>query len=323
MWRIAFAIGLSSACFFAFASTPDLPQCNSWIAACCYTSSNRETSYDINRVVVHKEQDAHSSSAASWFANCASSASAHYAIDKDNGQCYQCVLETNVAWHAGYWNTNANSVGIEHSGWVANNDTSTACYDKSALETKSCITYYAVPYSRAYIIGHNEVPGCGTPGGGGTGCHTDPGAYWNWSLYMTKCNPNPVTNKDYIIDNNSGGFAASANWATGSSAGDKYGADYRFRSTAALSDRASWSATVAGGSYTVSAWWTAGANRSATAPYVKPDGATVNVNQQANGGKWNSLGTCSLAAGARATYLSCWTTTGYVVVADAVKYYGP
>jgi N-acetylmuramoyl-L-alanine amidase len=128
----------------------------------------------------------------------------------------------------------------------------------------------------------------------------------------------------YIVDNANGGFSCSANWSTGSSSTDKYGADYRYRSTAAVSDAANFAASVAaGGSYTIYAWWPAGTNRSTTAPYILPNGTTVNVNQQANGGKWNSLGTASLSAGSNTTKLSCWTGTGFIVVADAVKLVGP
>lgn len=116
----------------------------------------------------------------------------------------------------------------------------------------------------------------------------------------------------------------SGSWTVGTSAGDKYGADYKFHSTAALSDPATWTINVAtGGSYAISAWWTAGANRSATAPYLLPNGASVAANQQANGGKFNLLGNVSLAAGNNDTKLSIWTTSGFVVVADAVRYVGP
>jgi N-acetylmuramoyl-L-alanine amidase len=116
----------------------------------------------------------------------------------------------------------------------------------------------------------------------------------------------------------------SAGWSTGSSATDKYGADYKFKATTAVSDPASWSISVsAGGSYNIYAWWPAGTNRSTTAPFILPNGATTSQNQQINGGKFNLLGTVSLAAGANTTKLSCWTTSGFVVVADAVRYVGP
>ncbi len=121
------------------------------------------------------------------------------------------------------------------------------------------------------------------------------------------------------VDNSSAGFSVVGTWAAGSSAADKYGADYRYRSTAAASEPASWTATLSSGTWSVQAWWPAGTNRSATAPYILPDNSTVSKNQQANGGKWNVLGSKSLS-GTVTTKLSCWTTTGYIVVADAVRY---
>lgn len=77
-------------------------------------------------------------------------------------------------------------------------------------------------------------------------------------------------------------------------------------------------ANVTAGSYNVYAWWSQGANRSATAPYKLPGEVTVNVNQQTNGGKWNLLGS-GLYSGATEIRLSCWTGTGFVVIADAIK----
>jgi hypothetical protein len=324
----ALVAGLSCITFAATASTPDLSTCDVWLAACHWTNASREADYNINRVVIHKTQGGTAAGAASWFANCSSGGSAHFTFEKVNGYCYQSVREADVAWHAGYGSTNNNSVGIEHSGWVANNDTSTACYNESAIETKSCGTYYAVPMNRSYVIGHSEVPGCsGT--GGGTSCHTDPGRYWNWGYYMSRLTsappppPPPPPLPTYTLDNNQAGFSVIGTWSTGSSAADKYGADYRFKSTAPVSEPAQWSINVGtAGSYRIQAWWPAGTNRDPGAPFILPNNASVQVNQQINGGKWNVLGTVSLGTGAQVTKLSCWSTTGYVVVADAVRY-GP
>lgn len=128
---------------------------------------------------------------------------------------------------------------------------------------------------------------------------------------------------DVIVDNSAAGFTASSNWLTGTSAADKYGTNYRYRSTAAVSDAAQWSFTVPQTrNYQVYAWWSAGTNRSATAPYIvthSGGSTTVNKNQQTGGGAWQSLGTFNLNAGTNTVRLSCWTTTGYVVIADAVK----
>jgi len=171
-----------------------------------------------------------------------------------------------------------------------------------------------VLWNRTRIRGHSEVPGA---------THTDPGSHWNWTYYMSKCNPSttpPPSGVTYTDDSP----AVSAGWATGTSAADKFGADYKFKSTAAVSDPATWSINVANaGNYDISAWWAAGANRSASAPYILPNNATVHKNQQTGGGAWNLLGTVALPAGVNDTQLSCWAATGFVVVADAVKYFGP
>jgi len=125
------------------------------------------------------------------------------------------------------------------------------------------------------------------------------------------------------VDNSDAGFTASANWSTATASTDKYGANYRWRSTAAVSDVARWSFTLlGGGTFQVYAWWSQGSNRSTAAPFkIYRSGGTdtVNVNQQANGGKWNLLGTKTFVAGSNKIELSCWAPTGYIVVADAIK----
>jgi N-acetyl-anhydromuramyl-L-alanine amidase AmpD len=295
-----------------FGATPDLPSCDSWRPACSsnYTNSSRPSSYAITYVVIHKVEGT-ASSAASWFQNCSAAVSAHFIFNNSSGYCYQSVYEADVAWHAGNWTYNTHAVGIEHGGYTASNDVATVCYDESALETKSCIIYYDVTWDRSHVIGHSQVPNA---------THTDPGPYWNWSYYMSKCNPSGTTAHSYIDDSPS----CSTSWATGTSATDKYGSNYRWHSTDAVSDPATWSISVpTSGSYDISAWWCDGSNRSSTAPYILPNGTVVHKNQQSNGGQWNLLGTQSLSAAAHNTQLSIWTTSGYIVVADAVRYYGP
>lgn len=48
-----------------------------------------------------------------WFNNSSSQVSAHYAIFKD-GNNEQYVREEDTAWHAGNWEANLRSIGIEH-----------------------------------------------------------------------------------------------------------------------------------------------------------------------------------------------------------------
>ncbi|MGI8907637.1 MAG: N-acetylmuramoyl-L-alanine amidase [Candidatus Sumerlaeaceae bacterium] len=152
-----------------------------------------------------------------------------------------------------------------------------------------------------------------------------------WSAWGTHGNPGvtlvgisavPLP-PDVIVDNSQAGFSVIGSWATGTSAADKYGADYRYRSASAVTEPATWAYTAAQTrSYQVYAWWSQGTNRSASAPYdISTAGGTVRVNknQQTGGGSWQSLGIFNINAGANTVKLSCWTTTGYIVLADAIK----
>ncbi len=126
-----------------------------------------------------------------------------------------------------------------------------------------------------------------------------------------------------IVDNNDGGFSCSASWSTGTSAADKFGTSYRYRNTQAISDQATFTANVAAGSHPVSVWYPQGSNRSQTAGHVishSTGSTTVVVNQQINGGQWLNIGTYNMNSGANTVKVSCWTTTGFVVMADAVKW---
>lgn len=135
-----------------------------------------------------------------------------------------------------------------------------------------------------------------------------------------------------IVDSNNasnntaqGYIEVSANWISATSTPGYYGTGYYHASTAAVSDPATfWFYLPAAATRTIDAWWTAGTNRSATAPFIayNAGGAEVgrvSVNQQLNGGRWNAIGTWSFSAGWNRIVLSRWTTSGYVVIADAVR----
>jgi GH25 family lysozyme M1 (1,4-beta-N-acetylmuramidase) len=142
----------------------------------------------------------------------------------------------------------------------------------------------------------------------------------NW-IATSNGTPPPTS---VIVDNSNSGFTASSNWSTGTSAADKYGPDYRFHDTQSASDLAVWNVSLSSTkSYNVYAWWSQGSNRSATAPYMvaySGGSSTVYKNQQASGGSWQLLGSWNMNAGSNHVSLSCWTTVGYVVIADAIKW---
>ena len=152
-------------------------------ASCNYTNSNRETSYDIRKVVIHVAEGSYSGTV-SWLENCAAGASAHYVVSSKGGMA-QCVRNENIAWHAGWWDTNTHSIGIEHAGYIDNPEWFTrSMYHTSARLSAWCCKKYKIPIDRKHIIGHSQVPGCSSGSGGGVDCHTDPGPYWNWNKYM-------------------------------------------------------------------------------------------------------------------------------------------
>ena len=151
-------------------------------ASCNYTNSNRETSYDINKIVIHVAQGSYSGTI-SWFENCAAGSSAHYVVGR-RGEVAQSVRDEDIAWHAGWWRTNKHSIGIEHAGYINNPDWFTRrMYHASARLSAWCCKKYRIRIDREHIIGHHQVPGC-AGSGGGVNCHTDPGRYWNWTTYM-------------------------------------------------------------------------------------------------------------------------------------------
>jgi N-acetylmuramoyl-L-alanine amidase len=151
-------------------------------AFCNYTDSNRETSYDVRKIVIHVAEGSYSGTIR-WFENCAAQASAHYVVSRE-GRVAQCVRNEDIAWHAGWWDTNTHSIGIEHAGFIDNPEWFTrSMYHSSARLSAWCCKEYKIPIDRKHIIGHDEVPGC-SGSGGGVDCHTDPGPYWNWKEYM-------------------------------------------------------------------------------------------------------------------------------------------
>jgi hypothetical protein len=127
------------------------------------------------------------------------------------------------------------------------------------------------------------------------------------------------------VDNTTAGrFTASANWGTSTYSTQRYGADYRYANPQAVSDAAWYKFNIpATASYRVEVWYPAVAGYNTTTPYViatTGGNATVQVNQQANGGRWVNLGTFSLAAGDyNAVGVSRWTSSSGYVIADAVR----
>ena len=169
----------------AATASPDYPSA-SWIPAdpSNYSTANRTHDYPIDMIVIH-DIEGSASSAIQDFQTPNFAASAHYVVGYD-GAVTQMVREHDIAWHAGNWDYNTRSIGIEHAGFAYTSGLyTTAEYNASAALAASICSRYGVPMDRTHVIGHYQVPDPNNPGlYGGSDHHTDPGPYWDWTYYM-------------------------------------------------------------------------------------------------------------------------------------------
>lgn len=294
----------------------------------------------VHMVIIHTCEGSYSS-CWSWLTNSASSASAHYVVNGTGSEISQLVRESQRAWHIGAtyecsrngshecwrngYSSNHFTVGIEHSGYASQTSFPVGQIDASAKLSCDISKAYGIPRDRYHYVAHGQLQPYN---------RTDPGPNWPWTDYMNRINSHCGTSSGsaIIVDSNNSNnnssvarIEVSSNWTSTSSSPGYYGSGYYFANTAAVSDGATfWFYLPSAGTKTIDAWWTAGTNRSSTAPFIAYNAAgtevgRVNVNQQVNGGAWRTLGTWSFSAGWNRVVLSRWTTSGYVVIADAVR----
>jgi N-acetyl-anhydromuramyl-L-alanine amidase AmpD len=320
----------------ALAAGPDYAA-SIWRASPNYNS--RPAGTDISLIVIHTCEGSYSS-CWSWLTNSAAQASAHYVVNESGSEISQLVAESNRAWHVaasydcslngsvmcGLNGTSVNhfSVGIEHGGFASQTSFPTGQIDASAKLSCDISRDRTVTRDSYHIVAHGRLQ---------PNNRTDPGPNWPWSTYISKvksfCGDSTST---IIVDTNNANnnasvaeFSASSNWTSASSTAGYYGTGYYYASTQAISDPATFRFYLpAAATKTIAAWWTAGTNRSAAAPFIISNAAgtklaTVNVNQQANGGSWQTLGTFNFSAGWNEVQLSRWAAEGSVVVADAIR----
>ena len=136
----------------------------------------------IEKIVVHVTEGSFWGSVR-WLKSPRAHASSHYVVSR-GGRIVQLVHLSDIAWHAGHWGTNEQSVGIEHEGFTYGpNGFTDAQYRASARLAAWIARRSLMPIDRRHLIGHAEVP---APGGGrgGSSHHTDPGPRWNWARYV-------------------------------------------------------------------------------------------------------------------------------------------
>ncbi len=146
-----------------------------------FTPAHRQIQ-SVDRVVVHVTEGSFWGSV-SWLRNPRAHASSHYVVSR-KGRIVQLVHLSDIAWHAGHWGTNEQSVGVEHEGFTYGRPGFTkAQYHASARLTAWIARRSLMPIDRKHVIGHHEVPD-GRGGRGGSSHHTDPGPNWKWNYYI-------------------------------------------------------------------------------------------------------------------------------------------
>ena len=146
-----------------------------------FTKSHRPIA-SIDKIVVHVTEGAFWGSV-SWLKNPRAHASSHFVVSR-GGTIVQLVHVSDIAWHAGNWKVNSQSVGIEHEGFTYGPGGFTnAQYQASARLAAWAARRSLLPIDRQHFIGHAEVP-APRGGRGGASHHTDPGPHWKWDYYL-------------------------------------------------------------------------------------------------------------------------------------------
>ena len=123
-----------------------------WKGAKAFESGRRNNK--INRIIIHWIAAGDLESASNWFNREKADTSAHYGIEDD--KVYQWVKEEDTAYHAGEFNTNLVSIGIEHSA-TPKRPASDATYKTSAELVATICKKYNIPLDRTHILKHNQV----------------------------------------------------------------------------------------------------------------------------------------------------------------------
>ena len=146
-----------------------------------FTKAHR-TVQSLDKIVVHVTEGSFWGSVR-WLKSPRAHASSHYVVAR-NGKIVQLVHLSDIAWHAGHWDTNEQSVGIEHEGFTYGPGGFTdAQYRASARLAAWIARRSLMPIDRRHLLGHRDVPD-GRGGRGGSSHHTDPGPRWNWARYL-------------------------------------------------------------------------------------------------------------------------------------------
>ena len=284
-----------------------------------FTASDRGLG-DIQKLVIHVAEGGFASTY-QWFKNPAAQASAHYVVSS-TGEIAQMVPERDIAWHAGNWDVNVESVGIEHAGYTNVTQFPDVQYRSSARLAGAITSRYLIPPDRHHVIGHNEVPDPFHRGEfGGADHHTDPGKTWDWPRYMAYLRLASAQTWSGIVDDGGAGVSHSASWTSVNGNGG-YGGGY-LSTPSHRSDPVSYSMRLPqDDSYDVFARWPCTTQRASDVRVVieTAQGSVARTVSQSHCAEWRYLGTWPMTAGkAPRVLIGSHSGNGAPVAADAVR----
>ncbi len=110
--------------------------------------------------------------------------SAHYLVCAEpNGtiDVVQMVETKNIAWHAGNYDANMHTIGVELAGHAASGDYSLPLYQVAAKLGIYLVNEFGIQRDAQHMGGHQNVP---PPNSTNVGAqHMDPGPFFNWELF--------------------------------------------------------------------------------------------------------------------------------------------
>ncbi len=117
-----------------------------------YTHAKRPVDVRIHYIVIHATELSYSDTIARF--QSANQVSAHVVIRQADGHRTEMVAPGNVAWHAGNWDMNCRSLGIEQEAYIEDS----AAYTESmmaalAIQIQEWSARYHVPLDRAHLLG--------------------------------------------------------------------------------------------------------------------------------------------------------------------------
>ncbi|WP_405559679.1 N-acetylmuramoyl-L-alanine amidase [Streptomyces sp. NBC_01180] len=148
-----------------------------------YDTADRPHTAKIKYIVLHDTEETFDKTL-QIFQDPHSQTSAHYVVRSGDGHVAQMVKDKDIAWQAGNWYINQQSIGIEQEGVATEGSKwfTPAMYRSTAALVRYLAAKYDIPLDRQHIIGHDNVPPTSTSGT--AAMHWDPGPYWDWDYFM-------------------------------------------------------------------------------------------------------------------------------------------